>query len=121
MSNDQNALWANSGRLGEHSMSRIVIWLTILFFGSPAMAFDCSGVKLPYRVVICSDLGLIQPADERQQAFNEASWGKDGNALLNPQYDKELWENQRNWVRVYATECGRATDRPIPKLPVTSN
>jgi uncharacterized protein/predicted aspartyl protease len=84
----------------------------------PAKAFECSGVKLPSNVVICSDPELIGLADERQQVFNETRWGADGTNLLDPQQDKELWENQRSWVRSYATACGVPPDGPTPRLPV---
>jgi uncharacterized protein len=84
-----------------------------------AAAFECAGVKLPSNIVICSDPELIRLADERQQAFNEARWGKSGNDLLDAQHDKELWDGQKAWVRAYSTACGIPPDGPAPTIPVS--
>src|SRR4051794_6509195 len=85
-----------------------------------ASGFECRGAKLPSSIVICSDPELISLADERQQAFNEVRWGKNGDDLLDPDRDKELWLNQRAWVRDYATSCGVPSDRS-PKLPISGS
>src|SRR3954447_24918805 len=78
-----------------------------------AFAFECAGVKLPSNIVICSDPELVRLADERQQIFNELRWGKTGIDLLDSDRDKELWENQKTWVREYATRCGAPPDQPL--------
>jgi S1-C subfamily serine protease/uncharacterized protein len=100
------------------------MWLlafVLAFFlaANAASAFECAGVKLPSSIVICSDPELMRLADGRQQAFNEARWGKSGTDLLDPQHDKELWDDQRAWVRAYAAACGAPPDGPAPKLPVS--
>jgi clan AA aspartic protease (TIGR02281 family) len=53
-------------------------------------------------------------ADERQDAINEARGriGEDARPAL--------WEDQRAWVRSYATACGAPPDRP-PPLPVSAS
>ena len=79
--------------------------------GGSAMAFECTGLTLPSSVVICSDPDLIRLADARQQTFNEAR-GRVGEERY-----KQLWDDQREWVRSYATTCGVPQDRP-PPMPV---
>lgn len=101
-------------------MWRLAAWAlsAVLLGGNTALAFDCTGVRLPSSVVICSDPELIRLADERQQAFNEARWGKGGTELLDSEHDKELWENQRAWVHEYAAACGIPPDKPPPRPPI---
>jgi uncharacterized protein len=83
-----------------------------LLTSGEARAFDCTGVKLPSSLVICSDPELMRLADERQKAINEAM------ARLDPQQQKELMVDQNGWVRSYATACGappsRAAPSPVP-------
>jgi clan AA aspartic protease (TIGR02281 family) len=50
-------------------------------------------------------------ADERQEAFNEAR------ARLGEDRFPQLWEDQKAWVRSYATVCGVPPDRPAP-IPI---
>lgn len=100
-------------------MRQTTLVLGFLLLNSSAWAFECAGVKVPSNIVVCSDPELIRLADERQQAFNHARWGQDGTDLLDPPHDKELWENQRSWVRSYATACGVPPDGEVPKLPVS--
>jgi hypothetical protein len=83
----------------------------LLLGGSRALAFECDGVKLPSRLVICGDPELMRLADERQAAFNEAR------ARLGEDRFPQLWEDQKAWVRSYATACGVLPDRPAP-IPV---
>ena len=66
------------------------IMLACLLLSPSAWAFDCAGAKLPSSIVICSDPELIRLADERQQAFNEARWGKSGTDLLDPSTTKNF-------------------------------
>ena len=87
----------------------LIIWLTIS--GGSAAAFECAGVKLPSTLVICSDPDLMRLADERQEAINEAR-GRIGEDAW-----PRLWEDQKDWVRSYATACGVPPDR-APPLPV---
>jgi hypothetical protein len=75
-----------------------------------ALAFDCTSVKLPSSIVICSDPELMRLADDRQQVFNEVRRG------IDPQRDKELLADQTGWVRSYATACGVPPTAPPPDL-----
>jgi uncharacterized protein/peptidoglycan hydrolase-like protein with peptidoglycan-binding domain len=88
----------------------LVIGMWLLGAGTAA-AFECADVTLPSSIVICSDPALQRLADERQAAFNEAR------ARLSPAQMHALWEDQKLWVRSYATACGVPPDRP-PPLPV---
>jgi uncharacterized protein len=76
------------------------------------MAFECSGVKLPSNLVICSDPELVRLADERQQVFSEL-W-----AHLEADQQNALKTDQNLWVREYATACGVPPNVP-PRLPPT--
>lgn len=83
-----------------------------LMLGSgTAAAFECAGVTLPSTIVICSDPELMRLADERQAAINEAR------ARIGEDRWPVLWEDQKAWVRSYATTCGVPPDRP-PQIPV---
>lgn len=75
-----------------------------------AMAFNCEGITLPSNVVICSDPDLTRLADERQQIYNETR------SRLTPEQQAALWEDQKAWVRSYATACGIPPDQP-PAIP----
>src|ERR1700751_4980064 len=95
------------------------MWIAALFLGAllysgTAAAFECTGVTLPSTLVICSDPELMQLGDERQEAINEAR-GRIGEERW-----LELWEDQKAWVRSYATACGVPPDRP-PPLPVSAS
>jgi TonB family protein len=94
---------------------RLAAFVVAMVLGSGgALAFDCTSVKLPSSIVICSDRELIRLADERQQVFNEARWG------IDPQRDKELLADQTGWVRSYATACGVVPNAPPPNpVPAT--
>ncbi len=86
-----------------------------LMLGSKtAAAFECAGVTLPSTIVICSDPELMRLADERQAAINEAR------ALIGEDRWPGLWENQKAWVRSYATTCGVPPDGP-PQIPVPTS
>jgi TonB family protein len=88
---------------------RVAAFLVAMVLGSGcARAFDCTGVKLPSSIVICSDPELIRLADQRQQVFNEVRWG------IDPQRDKELLADQTGWVRSYATACSVPPNAPPP-------
>src|SRR6202035_473452 len=87
----------------------LIIWLTLS--GGSAAAFECAGVKLPSTLVICSDPELMRLADERQEASNE------GRGRIGEEEWPRLWEDQKDWVRSYATACGVPQDRP-PPVPV---
>ena len=90
----------------------LIIWT--IFGSGTAAAFECVGVKLPSTIVICSDRELMRLADERQEAINEAR-GRIGEDAWPP-----LWEDQKDWVRSYATACGVPLDRP-PPTPVPAS
>jgi S1-C subfamily serine protease/uncharacterized protein len=90
----------------------LIIWVTLS--GGTAAAFECTGVKLPSSVVICSDPELMRLADERQEAINEAR-GRIGEEAWLP-----LWEDQKDWVHSYATACGIPPDKP-PPIPVPAS
>jgi len=66
-----------------------------------AKAFDCNGVTLPSTLVICHDPELMRLGDERQEAINEAR-GRIGEEAW-----PALWENQKAWVRSYASDLRR--------------
>jgi uncharacterized protein len=85
-----------------------VIVLATLAGSEAAMAFNCSGITLSSSIVICSDPDLTRLADERQQIYNEAR------SRLTPDQQNALWEDQKAWVRSYATACG---SRPIILRP----
>jgi hypothetical protein len=78
----------------------VAVFLWALLCSGTAAAFDCVNATLPSSLVICADPELIGLADERQEAINEARGriGEDRWAAL--------WEDQKAWVRSYATACG---------------
>lgn len=86
----------------------IAFWLSMVLASGTAAAFDCAGVTFSPTVVLCSDPELKQLADERQSAINEAR------ARIGEQVWPALWEDQKRWVRSYATSCGVPPDRPAP-------
>jgi hypothetical protein len=87
----------------------IVAFIMSMTLGAAvAAAFDCAGVTLPSSTVICSDPDLMQLADERQAAFNEAR------ARVGEERFPQLWEDQKAWVRSYASACGVPADRSAP-------
>lgn len=92
----------------------IALILAMVLGSGTAAAFDCSGVKFPPTVVICSDPELMRLADERQAAIYEAR------ARIGEQAWPALWEDQKRWVRSYATACGVPPDRP-PPIPVPAS
>jgi clan AA aspartic protease (TIGR02281 family) len=91
-------------------MWMIAFWLSMVLASATAAAFDCVGVTFPPTVVLCSDPELTRLADERQAAINEAR------ARIGEQAWPALWEDQKRWVRSYATACGVPPDRPPPSL-----
>lgn len=88
-----------------------LIFISVALGGGTAAAFECAGVKLPSTIVICGDPELMRLADERQEAINEAR-GRIGEEAW-----PRLWDDQKDWVRSYATACGVPPDRP-PPIPV---
>jgi len=95
------------------------MWIAALFLGAflysgTAAAFECAGMILPSTLVIFSDPELMGLADERQEAINEAR-GRIGEEAW-----PALWENQKAWVRSYATACGVPPDRPV-SFPVSGS
>jgi uncharacterized protein len=90
----------------------VILWA--LLYSGTAAAFECAGVTLPSTLVICSDPELMQLADERQEAINKAR-GRIGEEAW-----PALWENQKAWVRSYATACGVPPGRPL-SLPVSAS
>jgi hypothetical protein len=89
----------------------LILWVTL--GGGAAAAFECTGVKLPSTIVICSDPELMRLADERQEAINEAR-GRIGEDAW-----PVLWENQKAWVKSYATACGVPIAGTSPTTPKT--
>jgi uncharacterized protein YecT (DUF1311 family) len=88
--------------------------LGFLLLDQSAWAFDCTGVRLPSSIVICSDPELMRLADERQQAVFDAQ------ARLSDQQFKALMTDQKAWVRAYSTACRVPPDRPPPfPVPMT--
>ena len=85
--------------------------LGLMLGSGMAAAFECADVTLPSSIVICSDPELMRLADERQAAIDEAR------ACIGEDRWPALWENQKAWVRSYATTCGIPPDRP-PQIPV---
>src|SRR3954447_2700850 len=87
--------------------------ISLLLSINTALAFDCSNPKLPSSIVICSDPELIRLAGERQQIFNETR------SRVTPDQQSALWEDQKAWVRSYATTCGvlPTSTPPIPAPP----
>ena len=92
----------------------VAVSLLALLYSGTAAAFECAGVTLPSTLVICSDPELTRLGDERQEAINEAR-GRIGEEAW-----PALWENQKAWVRSYATACGVPPDRPV-SFPVSSS
>src|SRR5271167_123284 len=86
----------------------VVLMLSIILGSGTAAAFECAGVTLPSSLIICSDPELMRLADERQEAINEAR------GRIGEQAWPALWEDQKRWVRSYATACGVPPDRPPP-------
>jgi predicted aspartyl protease len=75
---------------------------------SPAAAFECTDISLPSSIVICSNSDLTRLADERQQVYDETR------SRLAADQQTMLWEDQKAWVRSYATACGVPPDGPPP-------
>lgn len=87
----------------------IVLIIALLLVSGTARAFDCVGVRLPSTIVICSSRQLMRLADERQAAINDAR------ARIGEERWPALWEDQKAWVRSYATACGVPPERPPPQ------
>jgi uncharacterized protein len=77
-----------------------LIFIWVILSGGTSAAFECVGVKLPSTIVICSEPELMRLAYERQEAINEAR-GRIGEEAW-----PRLWDDQKDWVRSYATGCG---------------
>src|SRR5206468_449064 len=92
----------------------VAVFLWALLGGGTATAFDCANATLSSSLIICSDPELIGLADERQEAINEAR-GRIGEDRW-----PALWDDQKAWVRSYATTCGVPPDRP-PPFPVSAS
>ena len=92
----------------------VAFFLWVVLYSGTAAAFDCAGMTLPSTLVICSDPELMGLANERQEAINEAR------GRIGEQAWPALWENQKAWVRTYATACGVPPDRPL-SLPVSAS
>src|ERR1700747_1549056 len=92
----------------------VAVFLWAVLYSGTAAAFECAGVTLPSSLVICSDPELMRLADERQEAINEARGRIGGEAW------PALWENQKAWVRSYATACGLPPERP-PTFPISAS
>jgi len=92
----------------------VAVFLWVVLYSGTRAAFECAGMTLPSTLVICSDPELMRLADERQEAINEAR-GRVGEEAW-----PALWENQKAWVRSYATACGVPPDRPL-SFPVSAS
>jgi S1-C subfamily serine protease/uncharacterized protein len=95
-------------------MRIVTIFLWVVLSTGTAAAFECTNVTLSSSFVICSDPELMRLGDERQEAINEAR-GRIGEHRW-----PALWEDQKAWVRSYATACGVPPDRP-PPLPISAS
>ena len=95
-------------------MRFVAFVLSMMLASGTAAAFDCVGVTFPSTVVICSDPELMRLTDERQEAINEAR------ARIGEQAWPALWEDQKRWVRSYATACSVPPDQP-PPIPVPAS
>lgn len=84
------------------------VLVVAMLTSSKAVAFNCSQITLPSNLVICSEPDLIKLADERQQIYNQTR------SRLTPEQQNALWEDQKAWVRSYATACGVPPDNPPP-------
>jgi hypothetical protein len=89
----------------------LALMMGLMLGGGTAAPFECAGVTLPSTIVICSDPELMRLADERQATINEAR------ARIGEDRWPGLREDQKAWVRSYATTCGVPPDRP-PQIPV---
>src|SRR6266404_2806238 len=96
-------------------MRTVAVFIWALLVSGTAAAFECAGVTLPRLIVICSDPELIRLADERQKVIDEAR------ARIGETRWPELWEDQKAWVRSYATACGVPSDRPQPPFPISAS
>jgi hypothetical protein len=88
--------------------------LMVTLGAGTAAGFGCAGVALPSSIVICSDPELMRLAGERQQVINEAR-GRIGEDRW-----PQVWDDQKAWVRSYATACGVPPDR-APPMPVPAS
>ncbi len=84
------------------------VFLWALLGSGTAAAFDCANATLPSSLIICADPELTGLADERQEAINEAR-GRIGEERW-----PALWDDQKAWVRSYATACGVSPERQPP-------
>jgi len=75
-----------------------------------AAAFNCSGVKFPWDIVVCSDVELQNLADQRLEAFMQAK------ARLTAEQIEQLRREQAAWVHSYSASCGILGDRAPPSL-----
>ncbi|HYU11548.1 MAG TPA: aspartyl protease family protein [Stellaceae bacterium] len=73
-----------------------------------ATAFNCTGIKLPWDIVVCADTELQVLADERLKAFEQAK------ARLSLRQVQQLREDQNAWVRSYSASCGVGATNPPP-------
>src|SRR6266849_3765878 len=72
----------------------IVALIIFITLGSgAALAFECTGVRLPSRIVICGDPELMRLADARQEALYEAR------ARIGEDRFSDLWADQKVRVR----------------------
>jgi S1-C subfamily serine protease/uncharacterized protein len=95
-------------------MRFVTFVLSMVLASGSAAAFDCVGVTFPSTVVICSDPELMRLTDERQMAINEAR------GRIGEQAWPALWDDQKRWVRSYATACGVPPDQQ-PRIPVSAS
>jgi hypothetical protein len=102
------------GLVSSHAIPLVTVTFFLSLLAPAASAFECAGVRLPSSVIICSDPELMRLADERQEAINEAR-GRIGEDAW-----PALWEDQKTWVKSYATACGVPPDRP-PPTPVPAS
>ena len=84
-------------------MRLVALALGFALLTPSAWAFDCTGVKLPSNIVICSDPELMRLADERQQIYNEAR------SRLTPEQQKAI-------ARGFAASLGRG-DVELARAP----
>ena len=71
----------------------------------------CRIATLPSSLVICADAELRAITSERNSIYKAIK------ARLDYNHRRLLDENQRNWIKTYATTCGVTPEMPPPLPP----
>lgn len=73
--------------------------------------FNCAKAKTPIEKLICDDPNLAQADANLQEAYNAAR----KQILARHGDEKQLREDQRNWLKTRDDECSRGQDSHIPE------